>query len=123
MNIGDLVPWSRTRNAVDRRDARDPFGALQNQIDRLFDDFSRGFGMSAMPSERSSWPSVEVREDDRNLYVEAELPGIDEKDVEVVLVDNMLTIRGEKRVEQSDAKQHWSERYFGMFERQIHCRC
>ena len=62
---------------------------------------------------------MEVREDDRNLYVEAELPGIDEKDVEVVLVDNMLTIRGEKRVEQSDAKQHWSERYFGMFERQI----
>lgn len=118
MNIGDLIPRDQKRNAVATRGTGDGFSALQDQIDRLFDDFSRGFGM-ARSDTGASWPSIEVREDDQKFCVEAELPGMDEKDVEVVLTDNVLTIRGERQAEQSDAKQHWSERYFGAFQRQI----
>ena len=63
--------------------------------------------------------SVELKEDDRRYCVEAELPGMEEKDIELLLTDNVLSIRGEKRVEKDDAKQQYSERFFGRFERQI----
>jgi HSP20 family protein len=119
MNVGDLIPW-RNRNSVSRHMDRDPFYSLHDQIDRLFDDFTRGFGMPSLSGERSlGWPSVEVKEDDKRYCVEAELPGMEEKDVEVLLTDNVLTIRGEKRIEKDDSKRHYSERYFGQFERRI----
>ena len=119
MNVGDLIPW-RNRNAVSTRTNRDPFYALHDQVDRLFEDFTRGFGMPALSGERSmGWPSVDVKEDEKRFCIEAELPGMEEKDVEVLLTDNVLTLRGEKRIEQDDAKHHYSERYFGQFERRI----
>jgi HSP20 family protein len=111
MSVGDLIPW-RNRTAVSTRQ-RDPFFALHDQIDRWFEDFTRGFGMPSLWGERG-WPSVDVKEDDKRFYVEAELPGMEEKDV-----DDVLTIRGEKRVEKDDAKRQHSERYFGQFERRI----
>ena len=119
MSVGDLIPW-RNRNAVSTRTNRDPFFALHDQVDRLFDDFTGGFGMPSLLGDRGmGWPSVEVKEDEKRFCVEAELPGMEEKDVEVLLTDNVLTIRGEKRLEQDDSKRHYSERYFGRFERQI----
>ena len=119
MNVGDLIPW-RNRNAVAEKGQRDPFYALHDQINRVFDDFTRGFGLSTFGTERNlGWPSVDVREDDKRYCIEAELPGMDEKDVEVTLVNNVLTLRGEKRAEQEDSKRQHSERYFGQFERRI----
>jgi len=120
MSFGNLIPW-RNRNAVDTRSQQhDPFYALHDQIDRLFDDFTRGFGMPTLANDRGfGWPSIDVKEDDKRFCVEAELPGMDNKDVEVTLTENVLTIRGEKRVEQEDSKRHYSERYFGQFERRI----
>jgi HSP20 family protein len=119
MSVGDLIPW-RNRSSVSTRSQRDPFSALHDQIDRLFDDFTRGFGMPSLASEQGfGWPSVDVKEDDKRFCVEAELPGMEEKDIDVSLLDNVLTIRGEKRIDQEDAKRHYSERYFGQFERRI----
>jgi HSP20 family protein len=120
MNVGDLIPW-RNRSSLARTDRdRDPFFALHDQIDRVFDDFTRGFGLSSLGGERGiGWPSVDVKEDEKSFLVEAELPGLDKDDVEVTLADNILTIRGEKRVEQDDSKRHYSERYYGQFERRI----
>jgi HSP20 family protein len=118
MSVGDLIPW-RTRGSLGKPRERDPFFALHDQIDRVFDEFTRGFGLPAFGERSSGWPSVEVKEDDKRVCVEAELPGLDKNDVEVLLTDNVLTIRGEKRVEQDDSKRHYSERYFGQFERRI----
>lgn len=119
MGVGDLIPW-RNRSSVSTRSQRDPFFALHDQIDRLFEDFTRGFAMPSLSSDRSfGWPSVDVKEDDKRFCVEAELPGMEEKDVEVLLTENVLTIRGEKRLEQDDSKRQYSERYFGQFERRI----
>ena len=119
MNVGDLIPW-RNRTAVAQRTNRDPFFALHDQINRVFDDFTHGFGMPSFGSERGfGWPSVDLKEDEKAYRIEAELPGMEEKDVEVTLTNNVLTIRGEKRSEQDDAKQRYSERYYGQFERRI----
>jgi HSP20 family protein len=66
-------------------------------------------------------PSVDVTETDDEVRIEAELPGVDEKDVEVTLADDVLTIRGEKRAEAGgdDKGRRWSERTFGSFERAL----
>jgi HSP20 family protein len=119
MSVGDLIPW-RNRSTVSTRMNRDPFFALHDQVDRLFDDFTRGFSMPSLLGDRGiGWPSVELKEDEKHFCIEAELPGMEEKDIEVMLADNVLTIRGEKRLEQDDSKRHYTERYFGHFERQI----
>lgn len=62
-------------------------------------------------------PKVEVKETAKTYDVSVELPGLDEKDVKVLVEDDMLTISGEKKVERSDDKTHYSERSYGSFTR------
>ena len=68
---------------------------------------------------RSGWPSIEAVETDKDVRVSAELPGMDEKDVEVLVDEDALTIRGEKKAETEDKERRFSERYYGRFERVI----
>ena len=65
------------------------------------------------------WPSVEFNETDKEVKVIAELPGIEQKDVEVEIADGVLTISGEKKSETEDKERRFSERYYGRFERRI----
>jgi HSP20 family protein len=128
MNMKDLIPWSRGESKTPAlyRDG-DPFMALHREVNRLFDDVFRGFDQvpvgrfRGLASSRSDWgwPHVEVSETDKEIRVAAELPGLQEKDVEVTLDDNMLTLRGEKRSETEDKARQFSERFYGQFERRI----
>ena len=124
MTLGELVPWGRKdRNlALQDRDSGwtgmgelSPFLRLHTEMNRLFDDVFRGFGAPVT----GQWPSLEVEETDEGYRVRADLPGLDEKDVEVSITDGVLTIRGEKRSETQDKGRHVSERYYGRFERQV----
>jgi HSP20 family protein len=90
-------------------------------MNRLFDNVFSRFD-STMPSvfnQMSAWPSVEVVETDKDIRIVAALPGMDEKDVEVSVSDDVLTIRGEKKAEIDDRERAFSERYYGRFERRI----
>ena len=126
MTLGDLVPWGRKDRSLalpERGTAHpamselSPFVRLRQEMDRLFDDVFRGFDTPALWGR--AWPSVEVCETSDGYRVTAELPGLDERDVEVSFHDGVLTIRGEKRGEsQSDDRMH-SERFYGRFERHI----
>jgi HSP20 family protein len=126
MNVRDLIPWGRGESKAPSlyRDT-DPFMALQREVNRLFDDAFRGFDtFGRLPSLASSrtnwgWPSVEVTETERDIRVTAELPGLEEKDVEITLDDGVLTLRGEKRSESEDKERQFSERFYGQFERSI----
>jgi HSP20 family protein len=118
----NLIPWGRFQQAPSRfRDENDPFMTLHREMNRLFDDVFRGF--EAVPSggmgRAAGWPSVEVIESDKDIRVIAELPGLDEKDIEVLMNEGVLTIRGEKRSETDDKGRTFSERYYGRFERRI----
>ena len=62
-------------------------------------------------------PNVEVKENGKSYTVSVELPGLDEKDVKVVVEDDVLTVTGEKKVERTDEKTHYSERSYGSFTR------
>lgn len=127
MSVRDLIPWGREESHVPslfRSNERDPFLSLHREVNRLFDDVFRGFDGSLPATGRASpfganWPSVEISDNDKEIRVTAEVPGLDEKDIEILLDDGVLTLRGEKRSETEDKDRQFSERYYGRFERRI----
>jgi HSP20 family protein len=122
MNMRDLIPWGRNQQTTPSRYREDdPFMTLHREMNRLFDDVFRGFDMVPLGSmsRMAGWPQVEVVESDKDIRVSAELPGLDDKDVEVLMGDGVLTIRGEKKSEVEDKERAFSERYYGRFERRI----
>lgn len=123
MSMRDLIPWSRQSSsapAVYREEGGNPFLSLRQDIDRLFDDVFRG-SMPSLVGGRSmmAWPSVEVGETDREIRITAEVPGMTDKDIEVLVEDGVLTLRGEKKSETEDKDRGYSERFYGRFERRI----
>jgi HSP20 family protein len=125
MSVRDLMPWSRSSSqtpASYRGGEQNPFLSLHREMNRLFDDMFRDFDRRPMALGQSfvaSWPSVEISENDNEFRLTAEVPGLDEKDIEVLLEDGVLTLRGEKRSESEDKNRQFSERYYGRFERRI----
>jgi HSP20 family protein len=107
-----------------------PFEELRQEIDRLFKDFDRGFWR---PFDRSlfateplfrrelKWESmpVDVVESEKAYQITADLPGMDEKDIEVKVVNGALTIKGERQEEKEEKKKDYylRERNFGSLER------
>jgi HSP20 family protein len=109
-----------------------PFESFRREVDRLFDDFSGGmwrspFGRSFFdiePARRAetafgSVPAVDITQTDKGYEITAELPGMEDKDIEVKLANGVLTIRGEKRDEKEEKNKDYylRERSFGSFER------
>jgi HSP20 family protein len=123
MNMRDLIPWGRSEQTTPSRyrDEADPFMTLHREMNRLFDDVFRGFDMAPLGSmsRMAGWPHVEVVDNDKHVRISAELPGLEDKDAEVLMGDGVLTIRGEKKSEIEDKERAFSERYYGRFERRI----
>ena len=88
-------------------------------MNRLFDDAFRSFDIAPFSSQAMGWPNVEVNETGNVVKVIAELPGLEEEDVNLELRDGLLTISGEKRSETEDKERRFSERYYGRFERSV----
>lgn len=90
----------------------DPFHFFRQEFDRLF---------NSSPSIENIQPEFEVKESKDCIKVTAELPGISEKDVEISLVDNILTVNGEKKSETIDENDiyHIMERSYGSFTRSL----
>ena len=119
VSSSSLQPWQPLEN-------------LHHQIDRLFEDFGRGvwqpfrhslFGAEPFWQHEVSWgtalPAVDVAESEKAYDITAELPGMDEKNIEVKVTDGSLTIKGEKQEEKEEKKKDYylHERHFGSFER------
>ncbi|MEJ6784986.1 Hsp20/alpha crystallin family protein [Aminobacter sp. Piv2-1] len=127
MSVRDLIPWGHEESRVPslfRDNERDPFLSLHREVNRLFDDVFRGFdgrlpSLGRASSFGGNWPSVEISDNDKEIKVTAEVPGMDEKDIEVLFDDGVLTLRGEKRSETEDKERQFSERTYGRFERRI----
>src|SRR6185312_2925104 len=123
MNVRDLVPWvnrpDRSQQALETRAGEPSLFTFHREMDRLFDDMLQGFAGPGFMSRRPGWPQVEVEETESEYRIHAELPGLDEKDVEVLMQDGVLVIRGEKRAETEDRHRAFSERVYGRFERRL----
>ncbi len=114
-------------NMLERRSSfeRPSIDRFYKRMNDLFEDFFGEWDINLPTTEslQSSgfMPQIDVKEDDKKVYVEAELPGLNEKEINVELKDNVLTISGEKKEEkeEKDKKYHRVERSYGYFQRSI----
>lgn len=122
--LGHLVPWTRSKCCAPvGYEGFRPLYDLESAMDKTFDNFLRGFAVEPFEKKYGGFvPKVNVTETDKEITVTAELPGLDEKDVEVsVSKDNTLTLKGEKKVEKEDKRGDYYhlERSYGSFNRSI----
>lgn len=121
MQIKDLMPWARKDNAPEPKSGEDnPIAALQRDMNRVFETFWHRVGDLHWP-----WGGGDARSDvvetKDHVEVSIELPGMEMKDIEVSVTDDMLTIKGEKKVERQEEKRGYylSERSYGAVYRTI----
>ncbi|MCG7353050.1 Hsp20/alpha crystallin family protein [Roseomonas mucosa] len=121
MQIKDLIPWARKDGAPDAKSSEDnPIATLQREMNHVFENFWNRVGNLEWP-----WGSGETRSDmvetDNAIEVSIELPGMEMKDIEVTVNDDMLTVKGEKRIERQEEKKGYylSERSYGAIYRTI----
>lgn len=119
MDVKSLVPWRRDRGELAKSE---PFEGLPSifglhrQVNRLFDDFFHDFD-SPLRGFATNWPAVEVVDDEKETKVVAELPGLEEKNIDLSLREGVLTIRGEKSRKSNGTV--YSERWHGQFTRSV----
>ena len=126
MSTLNLFPWKRKkRTEIARREDQDPLADVQREMNRWFEDlFSGEFGLAPLWSEES-WtgfvPSVDVVEGDDEVTVTADLPGLEQKDIELQVEGNTLLIRGEREQHREEKRRNFtrSERRYGAFRRSV----
>ena len=105
---------------------QDPFQSFRAEMDRLFDSFLGG--VPSLTSLRQGFsgaqvmtPTLDVKENEKEIVVKADLPGMDEKDINLTIHNGVLSLRGEKKSEHTDEREnyHVMERSYGSFQRSI----
>ena len=121
MAIRDLIPWGRQETRAPtlyREPELSPINWFRREVDRMFDDWTRDLGGWGS-LQRAAWPHVEVKDTGNEVKVMAEVPGLEESDLDVTSEDGVLAIRGERKDERQDKDRGYSELYYGRFERHI----
>ena len=121
-----MAPW-REQFGLRRgeRVQEHPLDVFYRDFDRLFENFWRGFDLPMFGRYEAPFgammPRMDVTEDEDRFRITVDLPGMDEKDVEVVLNDNVLTVKGEKAVKKEETEKPYAymERSYGSFYRSI----
>jgi HSP20 family protein len=105
----DLIQWQPFREV----------SRLRNEMDRLWDDYFGPGRRALRPLEEAWMPAVDVSESGDKITIKAEIPGMEAKDIEISMVGDTLTIKGEKKVEKEEKEEnyHMVERSYGSFTR------
>jgi HSP20 family protein len=109
-------------NLSTRFEEWNPFLVLRNEMDKVFDNFSRGFELESFRKAPGMFqPKVNVADGEKEIMVTVEIPGMDEKDIELSLTKDALTIKGEKKEEKEEKGKnyHRMERSYGSFSRTL----
>ena len=107
----DLIQWKPFREV----------SRLRSEMDRLWDEYF-GTGRRALRPMEEGWlPAVDVSETGDKITVKAEIPGMEAKDIDIAMVGDTLTIKGEKKAEkeEKDENYHMVERSYGSFSRSM----
>ena len=121
MDIKSLIPFGK-KNIEVRREEENPFAMMQREMNRVFDSFNRNWGLGAFPEFTGSFmPRLDVTEGAKAFTVTAELPGMSEKEIDLSISGDTLTIRGEKKEEKEEKNKnyYYSERSYGTFMRSV----
>ena len=130
MPITDLIPWKKKEPAQQEEEhalqrADHPLLTFQQEMNRLFDDFFGRSSVAPFGELGEGWglfsPRVDVAETEKEIVVSAELPGLDDEDIDVSLSRDMLTITGEKKQEKEKKGRNYYrvERSYGSFRRSV----
>ncbi|GLI33181.1 Hsp20/alpha crystallin family protein [Desulforhabdus amnigena] len=140
MDLKKLAPWNWFRKEEEEQPislpvqrhgqlrSYSPIAQFHQEIDRMFDNFFRGFsfpsigfGREHAPLVQSEWfkPMLDVAAGDKEYTISVELPGVDEKDVQLELSEDTLVIKGEKKQEREEKDKNYyrMERSYGSFQR------
>jgi HSP20 family protein len=119
MTLRAMFPY-RERAPLARPDFSS-FSPLSREMSRLLEEFSRSLGGVGALTTAGLSPSIDVTEADKEIEITAELPGLERQDVEISLEDNVLMIRGEKKMpahtDDKNKNYHMTERSYGIFYR------
>lgn len=121
MEFRSLLPFGQGKSLTTAGES-DPFTTMQREINRLFDDVWQGRRLPGVFGEHGILaPRIDIKETGKGLELTAELPGVDEKDINVELDGDVLSIRGEKKLEKDEKQKdyHVMERAYGMFQRVV----
>jgi HSP20 family protein len=116
------IAANETSSVPVKREEYNPFSLLRQEMNSVFDNFLRGFELESFAGRFGAFsPSVDVKETDKEIKVSAELPGMNDKDIDVSLTKDSLTIKGEKKEEKEDKGKNYyrMERSFGSFTRTV----
>lgn len=116
------ISSSEEKSVPARREEYSPFSLFRSEMNRLFDNFFRGVDIEPFEKRFGAFqPDIDVTETDKEIKVSAELPGMDDKDIDVSLTKDSLTIKGEKKEEKEEKKKDYyrMERSYGSFSRTI----
>ena len=117
------ISSSEEKGVPARHEEYSPFSLFRHEMNRLFDNFFRGFDIEPFEKRLGAfYPDIDVTETDKEIKVSAELPGMDNKDIDVSLTKDSLTIKGEKKEEKEEKKKkdyYRMERSYGSFSRTI----
>ncbi len=107
----DLIQWRPFREV----------SRLRNEMDRLWDDYFGPGRRALRPLEEAWLPAVDVSETGDKITVKAEIPGMEAKDIEISMVGDTLTLKGEKKAEREEKEEnyHMVERSYGSFSRSM----
>ena len=129
MNVNNLIPWHTSRKRVPVRTYRSPFALLQSEVNDLFDGFFESVWSDApvahasavQGAERAFAPKIKLEEAENELLVTVDLPGLEQKDVDISLEEDRLVISGERKHESKKKEGGYSyyETFHGRFERTI----
>ena len=126
MAFSDLLPTRRRRSDLGRpSSALDSISSLQEEMNRMFDDFFHGVVPSTyrkMETRMAEFaPSIDVSETSKAIKVTAELPGMEEKDISVTIDEDYLVLSGERKEEKKEEKEEYYHREmsYGSFQRTI----
>jgi HSP20 family protein len=121
MALRDMVPWNWGGTASPVR-REQPFGALREDMNRLFDEFFEGRGLAPWGERVGAFvPKVDVNETDGEYTIDAELPGMTEDEIDVSVTDEGVLLQGEKKHEEkkTEGGRTYTERSSGSFQRLI----
>lgn len=119
-----LVKWEPKRRELE------PFRGLRDEVDRLFEEFFRGWPRPFAPAwpargaesgQGEFWPTVNLKETNDEFVLTAELPGLEKKELNLSLTEDSVTLKGERRAEKETKEEnyHYQETSFGTFERVV----
>ncbi len=129
MDLRSLIPFGRS-TAPAAQPVTDPFTQMRREMDRIFDEFTRGFGFPSLAPLSTGVsgnaflsPRIDVSETDEGLDLKAELPGVPEENIQLELAENVLTLKAQHKTEreEKDEKRTWHivERAEGQFLRRL----